>query len=233
MQKPSFIFDVDGTLTPSRGHIDRKFGAWFHRFCEANSVFLVTGGSRKDTVSQLGEPIYHQCKRVYQCSGNDVWEGDRHIRSNTIELTEEMLEFFQHHFDNSSFKDVADDGQIEVRPGLINFSIVGRPCLQEQRIEYTLHDAETGEREMIAKEFNETFNRKGYEANVAGQTGIDITRMGNGKEQIIQDFTPKDRLIFFGDKIQPGGNDYLLSQIIPESYEVDDWKHTWVILKEL
>src|SRR6056300_486151 len=228
-----FVFDVDGTLTPSRGKINVDFSLWFADFCDKNEVYLVTGSDRTKTIEQVGTYIYSLCRRVYQCSGNDVWEGDKHIRSNTVELTEEMQEFLQYHFDNSTFIDVAEGGQIEVRPGLINFAIVGRPCLQEQRMEYVLHDQATGERAMIAKEFNEKFNRKGFEATVAGQTGIDITRMGNGKEQIIQDFTAKDHLIFFGDKMEPDGNDYTLSQVVHESYHVKDWRETWQILAKL
>lgn len=228
-----FIFDVDGTLTPSRSHIDIEFGAWFHRFCETHEVYIVTGGTRNDTVSQIGEPIYHKCKRVYQCSGNDVWEGDRHIRSNTIELTEDMLEFLQYQFDGSDFKMFNEDSQIEMRPGLINFSIVGKPCSPVQRVAYIVHDSKTGERQRIAKEFNDKFNFEGFEATIAGDTGIDITRMGNGKEQIIQDFIPKDELVFFADNVELGGNDYTLAQVIHKTYAVKEWRETWEILKGL
>lgn len=34
----SFIFDVDGTLTPSRGRIDEDFRLWFAQFCWDNDV---------------------------------------------------------------------------------------------------------------------------------------------------------------------------------------------------
>ena len=74
-----FIFDVDGTLTPSRGLINKEFEQFFENFCLANDVYLVTGSDKPKTVEQVGEKIYNRCKRVYQCSGSDVWEGDNSI----------------------------------------------------------------------------------------------------------------------------------------------------------
>ena len=41
-----FIFDVDGTLTPSRQHIDLGFEKYFMDFCEDNEVYFVTGSDR-------------------------------------------------------------------------------------------------------------------------------------------------------------------------------------------
>ena len=38
-----FIFDVDGTLTPSRREIDMDFAVFFTEFCAENKVYLVTG----------------------------------------------------------------------------------------------------------------------------------------------------------------------------------------------
>ena len=42
-QKNRFIFDVDGTLTPSRQAMDPEFKEWFIDFIKANKVWLVTG----------------------------------------------------------------------------------------------------------------------------------------------------------------------------------------------
>ena len=44
-----FIFDVDGTLTPSRGTIDPEFKEFFMAFAKKNNVYLVTGSDRPKT----------------------------------------------------------------------------------------------------------------------------------------------------------------------------------------
>ena len=48
-----FIFDVDGTLTPSRGKIDNDFKKFFVEFCMNNNVYLVTGSDKPKTVEQI------------------------------------------------------------------------------------------------------------------------------------------------------------------------------------
>ena len=68
-----YIFDVDGTLTPSRQVIDSAFEAFMIKFCCSHDVYLVTGSDRQKTVDQLGLDICYRAKRVYNCSGADVW----------------------------------------------------------------------------------------------------------------------------------------------------------------
>ena len=77
MQKvDKFIFDVDGTLTPSRREIDSEFAVFFTDFCAKKDVYLVTGSDKEKTLEQVGEQIYSLAKRVYNCSGNDAYEGE-------------------------------------------------------------------------------------------------------------------------------------------------------------
>ena len=52
-----FIFDVDGTLTPSRREIEPDFKNFFSNFCEHNNVYLVTGSDFPKTHEQLGDEI--------------------------------------------------------------------------------------------------------------------------------------------------------------------------------
>ena len=63
-----FIFDVDGTLTPSRQEIDMDFAVFFTEFCAENDVYLVTGSDREKTIEQVGEEIYSLADRVYNLS---------------------------------------------------------------------------------------------------------------------------------------------------------------------
>ena len=71
---------------------------------------------------------------------------------------------------------------------------------------------------------------------LAGETGIDITPLGADKSQIIKDLDMTQKYWFFGDKMEPGGNDYTLSLALAyrghRITQVKDWKHTWQLLKE-
>ncbi len=59
MSERLFIFDVDGTLTPSRQKMDMEFQKYFMDFCEDNFVYLITGSDRKDTRTSWYRHILH------------------------------------------------------------------------------------------------------------------------------------------------------------------------------
>ena len=49
-----FIFDVDGTLTPSRKQMDIGFSSEFLIFCCKYDTYFVTGSDKAKTVEQVG-----------------------------------------------------------------------------------------------------------------------------------------------------------------------------------
>ena len=222
-----FIFDVDGTLTPSRGIIDLEFKAFFNSFCLMNDVYLVTGSDKAKTVEQISEPTYNLCKRVYNCNGNDVWEGATHVHTNDWTLPETAEYFLNGCLYESRFN-LRTGTHIEKRPGMVNFSVVGRGADAEQRQEYVAYDTSTNERNTIATAFNTMF--PDLEAKVGGETGIDISPKGFDKSQIIKDFDKEDKLYFFGDAMQEGGNDYPLAQVVDIKRHVTGWRNTWEYL---
>ena len=222
-----FIFDVDGTLTPSRGIIDLNFKAFFNTFCLMNDVYLVTGSDKAKTVEQISEPTYNLCKRVYQCNGNDVWEGTTHIHTNDWTLPD-LAKTFLISCEYESQFDIRTGNHIEERPGMVNFSVVGRNATQEQRAAYVAYDTKENERNTIATAFNTMF--PDLEAKVGGETGIDISPKGFDKSQIIKDFNKKDKLYFFGDAMHKGGNDYPLAQVVDIKRHVTGWQNTWEYL---
>ena len=226
-----FIFDVDGTLTPSRGTIDPTFKEYFNDFCRSNKVFLVTGSDKPKTVEQIGEDTYNLCHTVYQCNGNDVWQSKKHIRTNEWRLPDDARDFLCEYLTNSAFP-LRTGLHFEHRPGMCNFSIVGRNADQEQRKKYRKWDLESQERVWIADKFNLRF--PGLEAKVGGETGIDISPIGFNKSQIAKDFdlnTNDYSVYFFGDAMHEGGNDYPLAQVLTHSRHVMNWKNTWEYLQ--
>ena len=229
-----FIFDVDGTLTPSRGRIDKEFEEWFLDFCMWHDVYLVTGSDNPKTIEQVGESIGNACKKLYNCSGSDVYEQGKNTYTSNWELPRETRIWLEEMLEQSDF--VLRTGlHIEERPGMVNFSVVGRNATMGERKLYVEYEEGFKEREAIAKEFEKRFPK--LQAVVGGETGIDIFPRGNDKSQILRDFDPDDEIHFFGDRMDPAGNDYPLKKIILDNdlgicYNVKDYEHTWELLKQ-
>ena len=235
MEKVKYIFDVDGTLTPSRQKIDSEFLNFLLNFAKQNDVYLVTGSDRPKTIEQIGKELYFACQRVSNCSGSDVYEKDILIYRDEWTLPSDAEEFLIDELHHSKFP-VRTGNHIERRPGGVNFSVLGRgsEVILEEREEYVKWDINTNERKDIAERFRKAFPEIGCQ--VGGQTGLDISPLGCDKSQILRDFKPIDLIYFFGDKLKEGENDYPLGHAIEERrlgmvFEVTDYHHTWDLLK--
>jgi len=227
-----FIFDVDGTLTPSRGKIDKAFEEWFLDFCTWHDVYLVTGSDNPKTIEQVGESIGNACKRIYNCSGSDVYEQGKNTYTSEWILPVDARSWLEDKLEESSFP-LRTGLHIEERPGMVNFSIVGRNATLAERKMYVAWDTDKNERVRIAKLFKKQFPT--IEALVGGETGIDIFPKGKDKAQIL-DWIDGE-IVFFGDRMDEDGNDYPLKKVIVDNnrgtcYHVSDYKETWEILRK-
>ena len=225
---------MDGTLTPSRKKIEHEFWAPFLIFCRHNDVYLVTGSDRQKTLEQLGLDICYTAKRVYNCSGSDVYEKDKNVYRDDWELPKEVEDFLMDELAYSCFP-IRNGLHIERRFGGVNFSILGRKstCFIE-REEYVKWDTERLERHDIAERLRKNFPN--LSVALGGQTGLDIGPLGSDKSQILRDFSKDDELHFFGDRIEKGGNDHTLAMKIVENmmgvaYNVKDYTETRTILE--
>ena len=59
-----YIFDIVGTLTPSRLRIDETFERFSLHFMDQKKVWLITGSDKSKTVEQVGEEIWNKADRV-------------------------------------------------------------------------------------------------------------------------------------------------------------------------
>ncbi len=223
-----FIFDVDGTLTPSREKISDEFSPLFWELTKSEEVYLVTGSDRQKTLEQVTPEIYNSCKRVYNCSGSDVYEGDKNVYRDEWELPVEVERFLQDELDFSQFP-IRNGNHIEKRPGGVNFSILGRdPDPMKGRAEYIKWNKIHSERRFIALRILDMF--PDLTVALGGQTGIDIGPKGADKSQILRDFRLGQEIHFFGDRMERGGNDYTLGEAVKEmggfTYHVKNWEET-------
>ena len=240
-----YIFDVDGTLTPSRQPMANKFKNFFAIWSGLNTFYLVTGSDIKKLQEQMcGYDI--EAERIFTCCGNEMWKPNPHIVNISAEQvyrrefkpSEKLIKYLEMELKFSPYKKQYGN-HIEDRETMLNFSIVGRDCNQEQREDYFKYDTEKGERKRISEVIKRQF--PDLDAVIGGQISIDIYPKGNDKSQImkhIDKLHPSGKIIFIGDGIENGGNDYPLAKLLDditdcEWYQTKDWEQTKEILKEL
>lgn len=229
-----FVFDVDGTLTPSRQPMDAEFKTWFKRYFNNREYVLVSGSDYAKLAEQVGEDILTDARFVFPCSGNNMWMGGTEYYRSDWYPSEQLLADLNVALNDNSY-DVKTGNHIEIRTGLVNFSFVGRNCTQEQRKAYAAWDREHSERLFLTLKLREKYPDLKFE--IGGEISLDIYPLGCDKAQILKHLQDYD-VLFFGDGIEPGKNDYslacaLTSHNSSESFAVTCWQDTQEFLKKL
>lgn len=229
------VFDVDGTLTPSRLQIDPEFKQFFLKWMKNKNVVFVTGSDKDKTIEQIGLDIWNNASACMQSCGNHIFIKGEEVSKNPWEASEPLIALLEQFLVVSKYRKRTSN-HIEHRTGLCNFSVVGRNCTQQEREDYGEWDDINKERLDMAHIINESFPE--LEASVGGQISIDIHPKGANKSQAkgwILDKYGKDSIIkFYGDKTEKGGNDYDLAKVLESPhtvYQVKDWKETYNLLK--
>jgi phosphomannomutase len=231
-----FIFDIDGTLTPSRRRMTEEFAKFFDKWSEKNKYYLVTGSDLDKTKEQLPIAYIDRAEAIFTCCGNQMWRDDELIYNNKFTPPESLIEHLEEKIKYSKYYHRAGN-HIEDRGSMLNFSVVGRNCTQEQREDYFKWDKQTNERKNISNDIKSTWTK--LDAVIGGQISIDIYPKGSDKSQVLniieqERLVPPSEYIFIGDGIENGGNDYPLAELM-DNTEICDWYHTkgWEHTKEI
>ena len=228
----SWVFDVDGVLCNTGEEIDSEFENWFVNWAKDKQVYLLTGSQREKTILQIKQRIVDLAMVSYNCIGNSIWTNGEEERVNQFDLTAEEIAWFEAVLDTSEFP-IRAGRHIDVRPGAINFSVLGRNGDLKQRAEYKKFDQNHHERERIKSAFTARFPR--FEVFLGGDVSIDICLKNANKGQVINKI-PGPRY-FFGDRCYPGGIDEPFARKCKDPgdrvFEVMGYQQTWNILKIL
>lgn len=221
-----FVFDIDGTITPSRKKIDDDFAAFFEKFCKRNPVYFVTGSDKPKTLEQIGEKIFNSAQLSFNCAGNEVWNKDYLVYSNDWQPDQQVIDYLEELLQESKFIGKAGN-HIEFRKGMVNLSIPGRKCTLEQREKYKIWDSEHSERKLMREKILDKFDN--IDVYIGGETGLDIFKKGQGKSQAIGNIrrSNDEKLYYYGDQIFPGGNDYDAAQLCDVIVSVESWMDTY------
>lgn len=226
MPETVYLFDVDGTLTRPLSEVDDEFAEIFLSWMRDKEkiAYLVTGSDITKTKKQLFASFIDQCEGIFTCSGNVFYSGGRKIYENKLELPKGFLENLQLYLDiGSPWRNKAGT-HVEIRPGMVNFSTVGRASSPDLREAYYRWDLIHREREDIVDYITGLY--PAFEVAIGGQISVDIYPVGRNKAQVVEKIQELHGLdvsmIFVGDRNVPGGNDWPLAQCL-EDREGSEW----------
>jgi len=208
-----FLFDVDGTLTPARKTMGpehaRAFLSWM--IAGDRAVYLVSGSDRKKILQQISTSILSRCSGVFCSMANQFWDNEKGLMySKEWSPPKSLINKLNDYVLDSRYEKVGLKN-IEYRPGMINFSTVGREASYEERQNYNKWDSRNLERASICAELGAQY--PDLDISLGGQISMDINPKGNNKSQCTRwirenSGDPELEFVFFGDKCHKGGNDY-------------------------
>jgi len=236
--KRVFLFDIDGTLTPPRQKMDEDFVEFFLPFARENLVYLATGSDISKVREQVGKRILELCQGVFACSGNEFWERGKRTYSRVFHPRTQLVTFLDQCVQESKFH-TKTGRHIEKRPGMINFSVVGRNATLEQRAKYHEWDQCKQERREIAYTILAERKRFGdIDVAIGGEISIDIYPRGKDKSQAvtaIRHLHASLPIVFMGDKMETDGNDYPAAKALrrgDEARKVENWQMTKLFIEK-
>tara|TARA_Y100001970_G_C14197037_1_gene838727 strand:+ start:744 stop:1484 length:741 start_codon:yes stop_codon:yes gene_type:complete len=235
-----YLFDVDGTLTHPLTEIDERFAdvflTWIHH--KKKKAYLVTGSNIEKTKKQLFSSFIDQCEGIFTCSGNQFFQKGRQVYENEMPLPEGFIEDLELYLENGTAWRRKTGNHIEIRPGMVNFSTVGRNASPDLREAYYKWDTATREREDIVEYITNIYPE--VEVAIGGQISVDIYPKGKNKAQVVEKIQQlhgdKVEMIFVGDRNVPGGNDWPLAQRLDKLegsqwYQVHSYQETRALIE--
>jgi phosphomannomutase len=234
--KRLIIFDLDGTLAESKASLDTEMATLLSRLLEIVKVAVISGGAwaqfEKQVLSRLPQAapltnlsILPTCgTKFYRFDG--VWK-QLYSEDFSGKEKEKIIGALNKALDLFGFKAEKHWGDlIEDRGSQITFSALGQEAPLEEKRKW---DPDFDKRRTIKGILEPMIPE--FSIQLGGSTSIDVTRpgidKGYGVEKLHETLSIAIRdMIFVGDALFPGGNDYPAKQAGVLSIEVRDPNET-------
>ena len=128
----------------------------FLNWMKDKQVYIVAGSDKKKVDQQLPASILSRVMGVFCSSANELWDKNTLIYKNNWTPSHNLLTYLSKLYRNSHFTPKGKNF-IETRTGMINFSIVGREAVFEQRDIYNKWVNKNKERQNFASQIKSKF----------------------------------------------------------------------------
>ncbi|OHS96786.1 Phosphomannomutase [Tritrichomonas foetus] len=213
-RKTLVLFDIDGTLTPSRCKATPEMLQILKELREKCVVGIVGGSDLPKQYDQLGDNVLDLVDYSFSENGLVAYKGREKIGEASIrdQYTQEQFNRFINwclHYIADLDIPVKSGTFIETRTGMVNVSPIGRNCTYQQRLQFYELDKQKGIRHKMVEDMKKEFPEMNLQFSIGGQISIDVFPVGWTKVYCLKFVEDKfDDIHFFGDMTAEGGNDY-------------------------
>ncbi|MDR0300647.1 MAG: HAD-IIB family hydrolase [Streptococcaceae bacterium] len=253
--KKLIAFDQDDTLNITKLPIDEEMAHLLKKLLDNFKVCIISGtdwGVMKkndiDPLLNLSEEVNFKNYYIMPTTGTQFWRyaGEEQAgedvengwkREYAHFLSDEQVLLISENIEKAA-KDLgywceSPAGEIiENRGSQVTFSALGQWATPEEK---RVWDTDLSKRKEIIEQITPIFDESGIIAAIGGSTSIDVTLPGIDKAYAIDQLMKetkmiKEDILFLGDKLQPGGNDYPVKTFGIDTIEVQSCEDTkWVL----
>ena len=216
--KKLIVFDLDGTLAESKSSLDAEMATLLHDLLGVAQVAVISGGDwpqfEKQLLSHLPKDghlanlsLLPTCgTKFYQYAGD--WK-KLYSEDFTLEEKEKIIGSLHKALGESGYKAEQVWGEIiEDRGSQITFSALGQQAPLEAKTKW---DPDFARRKKITAILTTLIPE--FSVRMGGATSIDVTKPGIDKAYGIRKLreilgVSLSEMLFIGDALFPGGNDY-------------------------
>jgi phosphomannomutase len=241
--KRLIVFDLDGTLAKSKAALDDDMAALLRRLLDVVKVAIISGGDfpqfQEQVLGHLPPASNLKNLSLLPTSGTKffVYDGDwRKLYSEDLSDTEKtkIESSLEQAVGQTGFQPQETWGErIEDRGTQITYSALGQQAPLEAKVQW---DPDFAKRKQIKAILDKMLPE--FSISLGGSTSIDVTRPGIDKGYGIRKLcdvlhVPIGEMLFIGDALFPGGNDYPAKQAGAESIQVRDPQETKAVVQAI
>lgn len=241
----TIVFDLDGTLTDSKEPLDEEMGSLLKKLLDTCVVTIVSGSSWKQIQKQVIGRIKADVSLLHRLyflptSGSamyQLWSKYGWIATYQHKLPRRdalrIIQAFEDVVKETGFEPQKLWGkQIENRESQITFSALGQNAPIEEKEAF---DPDCSKRKALVEALQKKIT--GYEIQISGCTSIDVTMKGTNKKYGVDELMKrlhisKDDVIYVGNSIFKGGDDYVAIEMGLEYVQVRDPEDTKKFIRD-
>ena len=239
--KSMMVFDLDGTLAESKALLDPEMAALMGRLMDVARVAVISGADwiqfEKQLLTQVPQKAHLENLSILPTCGTKFYKYDggwqkQYSEDFTSEERVRIIDGMEHALVASGFKPEQTWGElIEDRGSQITFSALGQEAPVDVKKVWDPHFEKRKKIKTILDPILPDFT-----VRLGGATSIDITKPGIDKaygiEKIVEILgVQKDAMLFVGDALFPGGNDYPVKECGVDSIPTRDPDETKRIIE--